>query len=148
MITDVKGGVTAFEWSPDGKSLALVMRDAKSEDEEKADKEKRDWRTIDENVKMSRLYVAPVDKGADGKRTPRLLTTGAYSVGDFDWSPDGRPSSSSTRRRRRERLADGRHLGRHGGGRHGAPAGRQRRAPKRSPSIHPTAGGLRSSATR
>jgi dipeptidyl aminopeptidase/acylaminoacyl peptidase len=89
MITDVKHGVSAFDWSPDGGSLALVMRDGRTDDEEKAAKEKRDWRTIDENVKMSRLYVAPVEKGADGKREPRLLTSGEFSVGDFDWSPDG-----------------------------------------------------------
>jgi dipeptidyl aminopeptidase/acylaminoacyl peptidase len=88
-ITDEKGGVTAFEWSPDGRSLAFVMREVKSEAEEKADKEKRDWRTLDENVKMNRLYVAPVEKGADGKRTARLLTPGAQSVNDFTWSPDG-----------------------------------------------------------
>ncbi len=90
MITDVKHGVSAFDWSPDGKSLALVMRDRKTDDEEKASKEKRDWRTIDENVKMSRLYVAPVEKGADGKREPKLLTPGSYTVGRFDWAPDGR----------------------------------------------------------
>jgi dipeptidyl aminopeptidase/acylaminoacyl peptidase len=88
-ITDEKGGVTAFEWSPDGRSLAFVMREVKSEAEEKADKEKRDWRTLDENVKMNRLYVAPVEKGAEGKRTARLLTPGAQSVNDFTWSPDG-----------------------------------------------------------
>ena len=90
MITDVKHGVSAFDWSPDGTSLALVMRDGKTEDEEKAAKEKRDWRTIDEDVKRSRLYVAPVEKDADGTRAPRLLTPGDLSVGDFDWAPDGR----------------------------------------------------------
>ena len=89
MITDEKGGVSAFEWAPDGQSIAFVMREAKSDAEEKADKEKRDWRTIDENVKMNRLYVAPVEKRADGKRTSRLLTPGPQSVNDFTWSPDG-----------------------------------------------------------
>ena len=90
MITDGKGDVGAFDWSPDGHSLALVVRDRKTDDEEKAAKEKRDWRTIDENVKMSRLYVTPVEKGADGKREPRLLTPGDATVVDFDWSPDGK----------------------------------------------------------
>ena len=62
-ITDEKGGVSAFEWSPDGAFFAFVMRDAKTEAEEKADKEKRDWRTLDEQVKMNRLYVVAAREG-------------------------------------------------------------------------------------
>ncbi len=89
-ITDEKGGVSTFEWSPDGAWFAFVMRDAKTEAEEKADKEKRDWRTLDEQVKMNRLYVVPLEKSADGKRTARLLTRDARSVNDFSWSPDGK----------------------------------------------------------
>jgi dipeptidyl aminopeptidase/acylaminoacyl peptidase len=89
MITEEKGGIGSFEWAPDGRSIAFVMRDPKTEAEEKADKEKRDWRTLDENLKMNRLYVAPIEKGADGKRTARLLTPGPQSVNDFSWAPDG-----------------------------------------------------------
>jgi dipeptidyl aminopeptidase/acylaminoacyl peptidase len=90
MITDEKGGISAFEWSPDGTSFAFVMRDPKSEAEEKADKEKRDWRTLDDQVKLNRLYVVPVAKPATGKRTARLLTEEARSVNDLSWAPDGR----------------------------------------------------------
>jgi dipeptidyl aminopeptidase/acylaminoacyl peptidase len=89
MITDEKGGITAFEWSPDGASFAFVMKDAKTDAEEKADKEKRDWRTLDEDVKMNRLYVVPIATGADGKRTARVLTKEPRSVNKFSWAPDG-----------------------------------------------------------
>lgn len=89
-LTDQKGGVGAFEWAPDGVSIAFVVTDPKSDEEEKADKEKRDWRTVDENPKLARLYVQPVERDAQGKRAARLLTAGRYSVGSFDWSPDGR----------------------------------------------------------
>ncbi len=89
-LTDVKTAVADFDWSPDGRSIAFAMTDPKTEEEERNDKAKNDFRWVDENVKMARLYLIPVQKDAAGKREPRRLTTGNYTVGGFDWSPDGR----------------------------------------------------------
>ena len=88
-LTEGKSGVINFAWSPDGRSIALTMTDAKTEDEEKNDKGRNDWRWVDENIKLARLYVIPVQKDANGKREPRKLTTENYQVEDFDWSSDG-----------------------------------------------------------
>ena len=88
-LTDVKTGVGNFEWAPNGRSIAFTMTDAKTDEEEKNDKAKNDYRWADENVKMSRLYVITVQKDANGKREPKKLTTGNYHVTDFDWSGDG-----------------------------------------------------------
>lgn len=89
-LTDVKGSISDFEWSPDGRSIAYIMADPKTEEEEKNDKAKNDFRWVDENVKMARLYIIPVQKDASGKREPRKLTSESYHVGEFDWSPDGK----------------------------------------------------------
>jgi dipeptidyl aminopeptidase/acylaminoacyl peptidase len=94
-ITDEKGGVTAFQWSPDGRQIAFLMPDSKTDDEERADKEKRDARVLDENVKLSRLYVIPIARDSAGNRASRRLTdmnrhVGApFGGGDLAWAPDG-----------------------------------------------------------
>jgi dipeptidyl aminopeptidase/acylaminoacyl peptidase len=88
-LTELKSSIINFNWSPDGRSIAYTMTDPKSEEEEKNDKGKNDWRWIDENVKLARLYVLPIQKDANGKRESRKLTTANYHVGDFDWSSDG-----------------------------------------------------------
>jgi dipeptidyl aminopeptidase/acylaminoacyl peptidase len=87
-LTDLKSGVAGFALSPDGRSIAYTMTDPKTEEEEKNDKGRNDFRWVDENFKMARLYVIPIQKDANGKREPRKLTTGNYQVGEFDWSPD------------------------------------------------------------
>lgn len=88
-LTEVKTSVADFAWAPDGRSIAFRMTDAKSEDEEKNDKAKNDFRWVDENIKMSRLYVIPLQKNANGKREPRKLTEANYNVTEYDWSADG-----------------------------------------------------------
>jgi len=88
-LTDGKSSVINFDWSPDGRSIAFTMMEPKTDEEEKNDKGRNDWRWVDENLKLARLYVLSVQKDANGKREPRKLTTENYQVEDFDWSNDG-----------------------------------------------------------
>lgn len=89
-LTDLKANIVDFEWSPDGRWIAYTMTDAKSDEEEKNDKGRNDFRWVDENLKMARLYIMPVEKDAAGKREAKKVTTENYSVGGFSWSPDQR----------------------------------------------------------
>jgi dipeptidyl aminopeptidase/acylaminoacyl peptidase len=88
-LTREKAPVRTFEWSPDGRSIAFVRPDPDTDEEEKAKKEKRDARVIDEDLKLARLHVMPVEKDDKGQRTAKQLTEGKRHVTGFEWSPDG-----------------------------------------------------------
>ena len=88
-ITTVKSGVSDFKWSPDGTQIAYIMQDPETAEEEKQKKEKTDVVLVDKNYKYNHLYTIPLEVGQDGKREIKQLTSGAFHVNDFDWSPDG-----------------------------------------------------------
>ena len=88
-ITSADPGVGTFRWSPDGTRIAYTMADPKTEEEQKADKEKRDVILVDQNFKYAHLYVLPLAKDTAGTREATRLTEGAFSVTGFDWVPDG-----------------------------------------------------------
>src|SRR6266511_5381415 len=95
-LTDLRGSVSIFEWSPDGKLIAYAMNDTKTDEEEKNDKGRNDFRWIDENTKMLRLYVIPVEKDASGKRESRKLINENYvSSLDLTGRPTAKPSRSA-----------------------------------------------------
>jgi dipeptidyl aminopeptidase/acylaminoacyl peptidase len=90
-LTDFKTGIGSFLPSPDGAWIAYTQTDGPTAAEEKAKKEKRDVNVVDENFKMTRIWMIPVAKNSQGKHEPRLLTSGEMNVeAKFDWSPDGK----------------------------------------------------------
>jgi len=89
-ITDGKGAVASFEWSPDGRSFAFTMTDPQTDEEEKNGKARNDFRWVDENVKLARLYLTPLAADAAGKREVKKIGDVGRHVSSFDWSPDGK----------------------------------------------------------
>lgn len=89
-VTDADPGVGAFAWSPDGTSLAYLMTDPKTEEEQRAEREKRDVIIADQDFKFAHLYLVPFAPDAEGKRPARRLTEGEFHIRSFDWFPDGR----------------------------------------------------------
>jgi len=83
-LTESKGGVTGFQWAPDGRRIAYVARRDLTPDEERREKEKDDAIVVDQNHKLSRLWVVDVET-----RAARELAAGDYQVSDPQWSPDG-----------------------------------------------------------
>src|SRR5207245_4552478 len=60
-VTKGKRGVQSFAWSPDGKQMAFLAPDAKTEAEEKKEKDKDDARVADKEVKHARLWLLTLD---------------------------------------------------------------------------------------
>jgi len=83
-LTNDKEGVQRFAWAPDGKSIAYVARDPKSEALEERDMKFGEFAVEDQDHRMAHLHLLDV-----ATRQERRLTSGAFVVGSFDWSPDG-----------------------------------------------------------
>jgi dipeptidyl aminopeptidase/acylaminoacyl peptidase/ectoine hydroxylase-related dioxygenase (phytanoyl-CoA dioxygenase family) len=88
-LTDGKADVVDFAWSPDGTRIAFLMPAPLTEEEEKANKGRADFRWVDENLKLSRLYLIHLRKDLAGNRDVHPLTAADVHITGFDWSPDG-----------------------------------------------------------
>jgi dipeptidyl aminopeptidase/acylaminoacyl peptidase len=100
-LTDVKQGVEAYEWSPDGRSLVLVIEDPKPGEDEAEGKNEDDDETPDPWV-IDRLQFKRDGEGYLDRRRNHLylfeleseklrqITFGDYEDSDPMWSPDGR----------------------------------------------------------
>jgi len=83
-VTKGKASVSAFSWSPDGKAIAYLAPDAKTEAEEKKDKDKDDARVVDKDDKHTRLRLVNL-----ATRETHALTDASWEVKELDWLADG-----------------------------------------------------------
>src|SRR6185295_11340190 len=83
VVTAHKGGVTGFRFSPDGKQLLLSATDQPSKDEEERKKVKDDTMVIDQDIRMTHLWLWNIEK-----KEEKRLTEGNFTVSDPQWSPD------------------------------------------------------------
>jgi dipeptidyl aminopeptidase/acylaminoacyl peptidase len=82
-LTRGKRNISRFEWSPDGKQIAFIAPDAKTEAEEKKEKDKDDARVEDRDEKQPRLWL--LDLAA---KSARALTPPNFAVSELAWFPD------------------------------------------------------------
>jgi dipeptidyl aminopeptidase/acylaminoacyl peptidase len=83
-VTDLKSVVESFEWSPDGKRLAVLAPEAKPEAEEKREKEKDDAQVVDRDERHPCLWLVDADSGK-----ARQLTAPPWRIAEVLWSPGG-----------------------------------------------------------
>jgi dipeptidyl aminopeptidase/acylaminoacyl peptidase len=85
ILSNAKGGVSDFEWSRDGRAIAYLSREPKSEERKKKEKDKDDAWTPSMKYPWNRLWVMDV-----AARKATQLTSGELHVTGFSFSPDGK----------------------------------------------------------
>ena len=84
-VTAVEEGVGSFAWSPDGKSFAFTSTDPRTDADKDREKKYGEFDVYGEGYRMTHLWVYDI-----ASNKARRLTSGAFTVGSFNWSPDGR----------------------------------------------------------
>ncbi|MGH7595895.1 MAG: prolyl oligopeptidase family serine peptidase [bacterium] len=84
-LTDIKSGVSLFRWSPDGTKIAFLCKDAPDSVWIKKHNEKDDAIVAGQNFQMTHLWIVEI-----ATKTIRRVTSGAFTILDFSWAPDGK----------------------------------------------------------
>src|SRR3954463_6922511 len=84
-LTTLEDGVGSFRWSPDGRSIAYTATEPKSAAVKDREKKYGEFLVAEQDHRMTHLFTLDVTTKAT-----RTLTSGAFTVGSFSWSPDGK----------------------------------------------------------
>src|SRR5207245_7051752 len=81
-LTEGKRSIKDFEWSPDGKQIAFLAPEAKTDAEEKKEKDKDDAKSVDRDDKRDHLWM--ID--GESRKTKQLLGSPWHFSG-LQWVP-------------------------------------------------------------
>src|SRR3954470_3544017 len=84
-LTTLDDGAGSFAWSPDGRSIAYTATEPKSASVKDREKKYGEFLVAEQDHRMTHLFS--IDLATKATRT---LTSGAFTVGSFSWSPDGK----------------------------------------------------------
>lgn len=83
-LTEGKNAVRGFEWSPDGKQIAFLASEARTEADEKKEKDKDDARVVDRDDKRTRVWLLDV-----ATKKLRQVSSGPWEIQEAKWTPQG-----------------------------------------------------------
>ncbi|HEY6387915.1 MAG TPA: S9 family peptidase [Candidatus Acidoferrum sp.] len=84
VVTKGKRSVRSFAWSLDGKQIAFLAPNAKSDAEEKKDKNKDDARVVDKDDKQPRLWLLTL-----ATSEAKALTDTKWEISELAWLKTG-----------------------------------------------------------
>jgi dipeptidyl aminopeptidase/acylaminoacyl peptidase len=89
-LTDTKESVTAYAWSPNGKTIAYVARDPLSKDSDDKRKRRDDPQVFEGDFRLSHLFAVDVEGAANAHaEAMELVHDAALTVrGEPTWSAD------------------------------------------------------------
>jgi dipeptidyl aminopeptidase/acylaminoacyl peptidase len=89
-LTKAETGVGGYEWSRDGRTIAFTASDPASDDTKARRDFYGDFEVVRREYTHSHLYTVDVAEALRAPQPGKRRTSGkSYTVGGFDWSPDG-----------------------------------------------------------
>lgn len=104
-LTNAENGVSSYKWQPDGKGIAYLSKEAKTEREIELAERGYDFIFFEENIKENRLFLAKLDDKMALVGTEALVPD--LHIWDFEFSPDGQMIAFSTSK---ENLIDHKYM--------------------------------------